>query len=457
MKLRALKTFCQTAVLATVVCALAACSNPLYGKSDSAQNFHSKNINCNQLDFSKSEAGSKELRSLVHCLNSNHEVEAIETLIGKLKDSDLEPFAELLNHLVHDQPKLLYVMREAYMRAKKSGDLQELQTLLAEVLSKTKVNQALTKILPKYSSALAQYLFNPEVNAQMSGIYSLTHARAYQRLGAEIMDTPMLETLADATHEYLLAQDSIPLSDLYQMLSQHRVDMAWREAMGDDEKSHLQSIATFFEWLFTNGHYQTLSQGIQSVLTEPVRCFKGSTQLENPLASVLLNLSNKSALEAKAYFHHDLQNLYWVAQGYCEIPDAASKLIQLAEEATAIDGFAEVFTVARPLFSDSTFLNFLGSSASASFVKRVSKLAQDHFFQDIFTLITIDLETPISSDGIQLAKLLDSTIKSSTLEDTKVILEFLKPLLNKEAGYGFQFSKLLYKVTLGLPRFKLAL
>ncbi len=451
MNFSGFKPYFTHASRAVLLVLLAACSNPLSGKTQKLQNFHSPNVNCNDLNFSSSNVTAQDIRALTHCLNSNHELEPLDQLLSEMTDADLNPFADLLNQAVHHQPKLLYVLKETYLRAKKSGQLQELEKTLSQLLADPKLNQSISKILQKNADALAAYVFNSDVDTQMSGVYALTHAKAFQRFGNETIDSPALSTIVTTSVEYVNAPDAVSLTKLYRMLSENGVDKSWSEATRENEEERVQNLAHFFEWLFRDGHYDTLANGVHRILSKPMVCFNGSREIVNPLSPVLKALSARGAKEATEYFNHDIKNLFLVAQGYCTFPYEVSKLIRLAEEASQVPGFQESYTIVRPLFNDPIFLQFLGSRASAEFVKQVAFLSNQNFFGDLFTLVSILQRTPLTNNGVELAQLLDTVLKTSSAAEARAVLDFLKPVLSKAEGYGSKVAKIAYEITHGFP------
>ena len=446
-----LKYFLQATATSLLLVLGLGCSNPLSGSNDHLQNFHSKNINCDELNFSGATISVDEIRSLTHCINAHGEIDALDTLFKSLPDSDLQPYSTLINDLISKQPKVLYAFRDSYTRAKRSGDLKTIEQTIAKLFASSERNANSLKVIQKVSTSLISALFDPNLNASLSNLYVLSRAQAYQRLGHETLETENLKNLFSSVVRYLNTSDAKSLSVLYKMIADGGMGENFNTLIARDEQTRVQNLAHFFEWFLSEGRFNTFSSGVNAMLTKPVVCFAGSKTISNPLATVSAELSQMSTAEAKNYFTHDVKNLYLTAQGYCEFPYQASAVLKLIDQATKIPGFDEVFTLVKPLLSDTQFIEFLGSSAANQFVKDTGFLANQHFFEDLFTILALHQQNPITNDGAKISTLLDSLLKPLSDSEARSLVDFVSPLMTAREMYGTLSLKSLYRVSYGFP------
>jgi hypothetical protein len=429
-----------------------ACSNPLSsGQENHIQNFHSKNVNCDELNFNDGTINVDEIRSLTHCLNAQGELNEFDVLLNAVADSDLQPLTELVNDVVSKQPKFLFALRESYSHAKQTGDLKILEQTVSKLWANSARNEATLKVLQKVATPLINTVFDDQLDMNLSNLYVISKSRALQRLGAEYLETDGFNKILNATAHYLNAPDAKPLRTLYAFITANNLNTRWSNVTAQSEQARVQNLAHFFEWLFTDGRYQLLSKGIQQVMATPVKCFAGSKSIPNPLAEMASQLSNMTSTEATQYFTHDIKNLYLASQGFCEFPYSLNPLIKLVGDATKVAGYSEVYDVIHPLLSNPDFLTFLGSDASSRFVTDVSFLVQRHFFEDFFTLVTLHLRNPITNDGAKIAALLEDLIKPLSDTEVQTVADYLSPLLHANEGYGLRAVKSLYQMSFGFP------
>jgi hypothetical protein len=347
-----------------------------------------------------------QVRSLIHCLNSHGEIDAFETLMDSVSDPDLTSITTLLNTLINDQPKFLYALRAAYQRAQKDGDIRTVERTLSKVLASPAMNAQIASVLQKVSTPVLAAFFNSELNFSLSGTYTLLKAQSFQRMGTESFSSGDLKNLLIAVAHYENAKDATSIQSLYDQLTKAKFETVWKSTVAQNEKTHLQKMAHFFEWLETDGRYELLSQSVRHMTDEPVKCFGGSVTIPNSLAEVIPEITALNSKSVKTYLNHDIKNLFFTAQGYCTFPFQSSAVLKLMQDATNVQGFDEVFTIVKPLISNPDFIKFMGSEASEHFMHDIAPLAHQHFFEDLFTLVTLHAQNPISSNGSELASIL---------------------------------------------------
>ena len=392
-----------------------------------------------------------ELRSLTHCLNAQGQVDALEKFLSQVSDSNLQPIANAINVLVAEQPQYLYALKIAYQNAEQNGNLAVLEQTLASLLSSSAKNAALVKIVQKLSDPLVNTLLNPSLSISEDGIFTILSSNAYQRLGQEVLQTDGLKRLLSACLHYINAKDSKPIQALYHYVSDNSLDTSWTNLMSQSEQYHVQNIAHFFEWLATDDHYGILSRSIRDESKNPISCFNGAKTIPNIMTAVMPEITALDANQVKHFFTHDHKNLYLFGHGYCEFPFQATDVIKLVGEATEVKGFDEVFTLAKPLFNHPDFIAFMGSEAAERFISEIGPLAKTHFFEDLFTLATLHLKSPLSNHGDEIASLLDQVFKPLNDSDVQTLVDFFSPILNAQAGYGAQASQALDQISLGFP------
>ncbi len=431
---------------------LSACSNPLSsGKTTALQSFHTQDISCDQLNFSDPNVTAPQLRAIIRCINSNHEIEAFQTLFDQINDDELAPITSVLNDIFQNQPKFLFEVREVYNHAKEEGDFAKIEDLLAKLFADPKLNVAVTSILNKNAGAFSALFSDKNLNLHTAGILSITNSSAYQRTGKEYLSPDNLVQLGDAISRYLKTSDAKNISDLYQMLATHNVDQIFNGIVANNSKVRIQNLAHFFEWIFNGPRYAQISSVARSMLNGQVTCFNGGKTIENPIAKGLKRISGQNSAAAAKYFAHDLKNMILASQGYCKFPTDLTVGANYLEQATQVRGFDEAYTLLQPLLTDDTFLHLVGSTASTNFVQDVTWLADQHFFEDLFTVVMIDLNSPISDNAASLANLLNQVLPTLTHDDYTNFIHFLQPILSQDQKYGLVQTQLLYKLLNSAP------
>jgi hypothetical protein len=428
------------------------CSNPLSsGQAGHIQDFHSKNVNCDQINFSDATFSVDRIRELTHCLNTHNEIDALDNLLSAVPDSDLQPVADFINIIISEQPKYLFALKETYDHAKTTGDLSAVEKTLSDILADSQKNAAVVEVAKKVSTPLTNFIFDRDVHGNLSSIYVMLRSIAFQRLGNENFQANGLNNLLLAVAHYAQASDAQSLDKLYGYLANNNLDATWTSMIATSEQAHVRNIAHFFEWLVSNGRYALLSSSIHQMTTEPVTCFNGGSNVKDALAGVIPTLTRMSAADVTEYFKHDIKNLYLTGQGYCQFPFSAGAAMKLAEEAVAQPGFAETWSLVGPLLNDPNFVSFLGSSASSQFMTALAPFTSQHFFEDFFTLITLHLQNPITTNGAKVAVFLDSSLKSINDADVNTLISFLSPVLNANEAFAAKLTKKLYSIGFGFP------
>lgn len=391
------------------------------------------------------------VRSIVHCLNANHEVEALDAVLNQMSDAELAPLPELLNQLNEHQPRVLFKVRETYLKARNEGNVQELETLLVKLLANSKLNENVVAVAQKLAEPLSALITDKDLSFSLNGFYSVLNSKSYVRLGSEYLGQVPLVRVLDSVTRYLNTDDSKSVSSLYQLLVTRKVDGSWQKAVSDDPETHIRNLANFFAWLFSGDHYQIISEGAHTILNSHVQCFNDTRPILNPISTVFNEAMNQTPAGAARFFSHDLKNLILVSHGYCTYPYATTALVDALEASTHVRGFEEAYTVLQPLLTDPDFAAFVGSTASRNFVRENSWLTQNHFFEDLFTLVSMDQLFPLTSDASKIATFIDQTFKQMNHDDYSNLILFLQPIFSAEQTYGRPLVKVLYKITNPAP------
>jgi hypothetical protein len=428
---------------------LSGCSNPFSGHTTQpVDTFHTKNVACDQIDLSASTVSAPLVRSIVRCLNTHQEIDAANSLIEGMSDEELAPLVQWLDQKGSNSPQTLYAIKELILRMEKDGRftsaLQEINLLIKDPES----NHNMAKILAKLDEPV-ESLLNGSGSLEIEGksAYVLTSSKAYLRLFQQHQDSAFLKTFISKLKNYLNEKDADSLEDLFSMLSSNHVDAAFRALTEDQGEVKIQKLSHFFSWLFTSGRYPTLTSSVRAIQnTQSLNCMEGAVHIKEPLSTGLKQLSTLTPDQARVYLNHDLYNMALLAKGYCEVPYSIDPLMHFIRDAAEQPGFDEMFTLIRPLLNDDRFITFIGSHASENWVASNSNLAQGNFFEDLFTLVKLDLDFPLTNDGAKVAHLLDQSFQQLTPDESFQILQYLGPWFTLEHGYGTTITKLWFQI-----------
>ena len=441
-------------LLLSLVLTLTACSNPFSGHGDSKNNalpsYHTKNVSCNEIDLSTPHVNSLQLRNVVGCLNSNHEIEAFSALVSTLSDQDLDPLITWVNETADRNPRFLYAMKELYFKIQADGRLGTLEETLSTLFKDAGKDKNFAEVLNQLAPEIRKLLFDQKNSISLRHLNILTSSAAYQRLFEEV-DSNFLHTFTLTLKTYLSEKDGTSIETLYRMLADNNVDSAFQSLTKTDGPVHLQKLASFLEWLFQGKQFTTLSSAVKTIRGENLTCFKGSTQVVLPFNTELKKLGQMSASEARVYLGHDLKNLILSARGYCTVPYSLDALTHFLSEAVDRPGFDEIFTLVNPLIDDDRFIDFIASTASRNWVAQNQYLADHHFFADLLTLVSLDLRFPLTDQPTTLAHFLDQAFLQLSQPQAEKTLHDLSPVFSVKEKYGNKTAALLDQIQTEFP------
>jgi hypothetical protein len=429
-----------------------ACSNPFSGHSTAIQNFHTPNLGCDSINLTSEHLDNTQLKAIVHCLNTNHQLQALEDLVFALPENDLTTFSSLVNETADRNPTWLYALKETYHYAEANQQLAPLEKNLTAVFVSPEKTKQLSEGLQAIAGPLAETLVKLTPHLQTKSLYLLAETKSYQRLVQENYHSDFFKKFFPPLFQYLKQKDSWSLSRLYQLLADHHLDEQYELILaGEDPKKSIQKLNSFFEWMFTEEHFSILSSAIRTLEQQPVTCFNGKQKIIDPLGTGMKAIAHLSAAQAKEYFTHDLKNLALISQGYCNFPLALDPLVQLLDSATRQPGFAEMFTLVKPLLNDDQLSQFLSTDASRTWVAQNQFLLQNHFFIDLFNLLAVTHQNALTTNGIELAQFLDASLVNLTPLTAQGLFESLAPLVSPDNHYGADPMKMIYAIVNEFP------
>jgi|GEM_PF-3110151 len=417
---------------------LSGCGNPFAAHDDHAvvpsNAFHTQTRNCNQIDLRDERLDPHQIRAVVSCLNSNHDLEALDRLIGSFSDAELLPLAEAVNATADRHANFFFALKAMYLRVHRDGRLQKIENLIHDVLQDPASNALAAPALSPMAPAIRRLIADPDFRISFESLDHLTASASYRRLMREYNRPQTVRRFAEALSRYLHAPDALSVSALYDLLADHSVAESFQTFSGD--RSRVRKLASFLEWVFTNPNYFDFSETLSQIQQHGISCFGGSIAVSDPLKTAMDDLSHMSSDQSRNYFAHDLKNLILVSRGYCEIPYSIDRFVRFLSEATKHPGYDEMFALLQPMMKDDQLVRFLGSAASRTWVGENAFLAQDHFFEDLLTLVTQTQDEPLSNRGRTIAVFLDDSLRNLAPEQIENLDRFLAPLLNAKQNYG---------------------
>ena len=430
---------------------LTGCSNPFSGRAAPLEDYRTKNYNCNLIQFQQEMIDPAQIRNTIHCLNSNHDLEALEQLAHGLSDQSLLSFTRYFNETVNTKPKTIFALNQEYLRLERTGELKDFETIAQEVLGQKNAPDSISALLKEEAPLISSMVQSSPFEINTKNLYTLTQSTSYQRLISENYNDDFLTHFIATHKKYVDQKDATTLLTLYQIMSEHGMDRAWQQITKANPKIAIQKLASFFEWLFQNHRYSILSKSIRDIETKNITCFKNQTQVKNPLNTALQKLATLSSSEARTYLTHDVRNLILVSRGYCSIPYSMDSLFSFLDEVTARPEYEEIYALVSPLILDSRFIHFMGSQAAETWVSDNEFLTQHHLFIDLFTLVTMTQDFPISNNGAAMASGIDDWFRLGSTEKMISFFHALQPLFNEKNEYASKITKLFYQMASEFP------
>jgi len=364
----------------------------------------------------------------------------------------LLPLADAVNATADHHANFFFALKAMYLRVRKDGRLQKVENLIRDLLQDPSANTLAAPTFASIAPAIHRLIADSDFRISLASLDHLTASSSYRRFMREYDRPETVRRFADAVNRYLHAPDALSVSSLYDLLADHSVAEAFQTFSGDRDR--VRKLASFLEWIFSNPQYFDFSETLAEIQQHGISCFGGSVSVPNPLKTAMDDLSHMSADESRNYFTHDLKNLILVSRGYCEIPYSIDRFVRFLNEATKHPGYDEMFTLLQPMIKDDQLVRFLGSTASRTWVRENAFLAQNHFFEDLLTLIAQTQDEPLSNHGRSIAVFLDDALRSLSPDQVENLDRFLTPVLNAKQNYGHSPIHLLASVTEEFPDFQ---
>jgi hypothetical protein len=433
-----------------------ACSNPFAGHSEKAvvpQNaFHTQTVDCNRINFSEEHLSQTQLRTIIACLNSNHEIEALDQLIRSLSDAEAKPFVDLLNSTTDLNPQVFYAVKEMYLKARADGRLSEAEALVQAILADPKKNTEVAAALKSLAPVIRELIQTQSLKLSTANLDTLASSASFQRFIKEYNQPELIHRFATSLKIYVNDPEATSVEALYNILSENLVAEAFAEFSSDPKR--VQKLGSFLEWMFSDNRFQAFSETLASIREKKMTCFGGQIEIKNPLATKLRELAKMTPAEGKTFFTHDLKNLIFSSRGYCDIPYSTDGFVKFLEEATQQPGYDEIFSVLRPLMNDDRFISFLASKPAKNWMKENAFLAEQHFFQDLLTLVAQSQRAALSDNGQSVAHILDQSLKALDAKQLEALVSTLNPALSEAQQYGAKPIHLIHSLVEEFPELK---
>ena len=411
------------------------CSNPFSGKSAPQETYRTQNFDCNSINFKKETLDPAQMRGMIHCLNSAHELDEVESFAQSLSDPDWRLFTDSFNQVTVHKPKSLFALHDHYEKLKKTGEINYLQQLGLSLIENPAQTASLAAFLNVEAPLFSRVLELTTETIHLKNLNALTLLPSYQRFIQENYVPQFFRGFIPSLSKYLSAQNSTSVAALYRLLSENKVELAWSKMTSQNPKRSIQNLAFFFDWLFKSGGIKPLSETLDTIQKNKIQCFKDQREIKNPLLTALQKISTLSSREAKDYLNHDLKNTLMLARGYCSIPYSLDALFAFLNEASDQPGYDEIFTLIKPLILDSRFTQFLSSSSTRTWALENQFLTETHFFYDFLTLIEFTQHYPLTASGETFSKTIDELFIHGNAEQITNGFISLEPLFNKKNEY----------------------
>ncbi|MBS1959374.1 MAG: hypothetical protein JST80_07885 [Bdellovibrionales bacterium] len=402
--------------MAAAILMLSACSNPFSGSRDHGSLYHTPNANCQTVRFDSGDFDVKQLRSLIHCLNSNGQIQELENLTNELTDNQMSGLAMLANLLSHEQTRSLYSIESAYQRIRIKKIFESVFAELRDI----RISPSLTKAAP----IVTDFIFDSNVRIYPQNIQAYFNSKALKRLIDEHVDGKDFDDAIRFLDQYLNSAREFDLSGLYAMLTRNKVTLP-------TQLKSLESTSAFFDSIFGPQNFNGFSSTIETIVNNPITCFQNSTPIHQPIEVATKRLFGSSSSEAREFFNSNLRSLLMTARGYCTISYSLEPLFKFTDPLISHHGFDAAYRMLLPLIRDKSFVTFLSRPATRNWTIANAFLSKQHTFQDLFTLLSLHDSLPITSNGTRTAKYMDRLFVSLDGGEVLDLFRSLGPALTR--------------------------
>jgi hypothetical protein len=390
------------------------CSNPFSGDHGRAANYHTPNVNCQQLRLDKSEFDVREFRGLVHCLNSDGQIQELEAFLSTLPDAELSAASDLVNVLLNQDLKTLYTIRETYeqLKAKKL-----LQPALEEVASL----ETIAPVAPA-AAVIADVAFDRELGLSVNAFRHTLESAAAKRAITQFRKGDDWERTLRQLDTYLAGNPEFNLRALYRILLQSGITLP-------QEPKSVTQVAAFLETIFAQKNMGGFTEVLGKALQQPLQCFDKSLVVFDPIDVATHRILTGSPADTKTLLETQARALLLTARGYCTIPYSAEPLFRFTDPLLGHPGFDTSYRFLLPLLRSKDFVRFIIHPASRDWVASSAYLANQNLFQDLFALTAINPALPLTRQPERAAAYLDRLFAGLSADEVVRLGRVVAPLL----------------------------
>ncbi len=377
-----------------------ACSSSIFtgdSKNDARLESGSFNKDCLGMDLSHETLDITSARSLVHCLNSNGSIGAVERLTGKMTDAQLGSVVEVFNNQVLLDKKRIKDIDESIAQMDADGSWDRLMTALSRMLSSRHFVRGISRVLREMFDAeslpaleiLAREASagaGPRANLKhiLEGVARGTGLESWREMasGLKLSISPgrlALRILSDRFLEYAQAKIREPrptglllmagLADGSLLEGFHHFFAAHSEGGAlltvDHQVQAFEQLVRFLNLERKDDVLFKLTRFL-AALDRPIRCMGGTKEIPNGgryLIRQFLDAAGDGADPLRAPFEKIREEMLKLklAGTVCELPEGFGDLMDLLEAFASYRETASDGTVIerRPLV---TVIEFLRSS-----------------------------------------------------------------------------------------------
>ena len=415
------------------------CSNPFSSQKRSVlqDNITPKNMNCSDVRFDQSEINAKQVRGVIHCLNQNKDLKELENWINEASDSELEPLISKSNSILKNESEFLYGLKEIYLDEKNNGELQNLLNQLFAKLNTSDKRDDLVNLIKDHSNWISNYIENSNYKINFQHLSLLPEVKSFNRGIIEQYQTLNYKNIIESIYRYHQQTDAVSFQKIFSLISNVSVEITSNE-------NSVEKISGFLNWIMSENRVKKISVAAKSLTQIPISCFGGDRTLNNPLKTVLDELSSINPKDSKDFFQKKIPELILLSKGYCSLPAEVTDAVKVLQSASEEETFSTFFELIQPLLKDETFSKLLTSSAFETLTQDLNQFNNTHLIQDTITLANWLKNNPIT--GAETSSLLDSIF--SEFKPNELI--FLIGVVPEETS----FYKSLQKIIQELPAFK---
>lgn len=402
------------------------CSNPFSRSKDQTSLPHQPNTACQSVDFSSDSFNAPQLKALLQCLNTDGTLHAIQKWIDSTPDADLEPIADLVQTLVHQDQSAFYSIEQAFRRYQSEQVFSEIETRLSNSVSSLQQAQHLTGALQTIAPEAVAWWFESQNVPAFSDLAPLIESESFVRfLNSE-----------QPLHWWTWLHSRSSLLAWLDLFQQNQIKLSSNAA-----NSLRQS--QWLEHAIRSTSLQGFSSSLLRSTQQTVSCFNGSVKSTEVPRRVQQEIAQMSFQRFQNLFSRELRELIITGRGYCQIPVSIDPIFSVTDQLVFSENSDVAFSLIQQLAKDNRFLAVLSDPDFAIAWDSARPLVQDIGFRDLWrTLHFMQHHSSLSLGDPQLYSILSRVLKQWSPQQVEALLSFVRPWVKSGLNNRKDFQNL---------------